>query len=68
MDGEGAAWPVRRVREGEVRERVSSAREGERGSVGFYRGEQGGERALGERKGRGGGSIDGGSFSVDGEG
>jgi hypothetical protein len=46
---------------------VSSAGAGERGSASFYIGESRGERAPGERKGRGGGSIDGGSFSIDGQ-
>jgi hypothetical protein len=33
-----------------MREKVSSAGEGERSSAGFYTGEEGGERAPGERK------------------
>jgi hypothetical protein len=40
------------AREREVRGRVSSAGEGERGSTDFYRGEEGGERAPGETERR----------------
>jgi hypothetical protein len=47
----GGARSVRRVREGEVRERVSSVGEGEMSSADFYKGEERGERAPGERKG-----------------